>query len=178
MILRGKLLLYNITHRYTNRVRCLNSKIYHGPNAPRTVKKIMSDTINSLTCQGRRKSIGSSSSTSSSAGRVRAFALMRRRTLSGKPRERVACAAPPREVGFFVLDAGLGCIAGCFTGDGRGYKNTKKGNELLAPACPGQPLLGGKGSDAPCPCLPRPPRAPTCLSPCSLSHHGYTNTHD
>jgi hypothetical protein len=72
----------------------------------------------------RRKSIGSSSSMSSRAGRANAMALMRRRTASGKPRERGGCAAPAREGGFFagfvVFDISFERAAACFTGEGRG----------------------------------------------------------
>jgi hypothetical protein len=176
MILQEKLLMYNITHQYTNRVSCLNSKSTTDWMCPDLLWK--SWVINSLTCQDQRKSIGSSSLTLSSAGRVHMFTLMCQRTLGDKPHEWVACVAPLWGSGFFILDIGLGCIASCFTGDGWGYKNTKKGNKLLASACPRQPLLEGKGSDAPCPCLLRLPHMPTYLLPCSLSHHGYINMHN
>src|SRR6266478_3674602 len=80
----------------------------------------------------RRKSIGSSSSTSSGVGRFCAIILMRRRTSSGNPRRRVpdVALAPVREGGdfadfalAFAFDVGFELArAGLFTGEGSGCR--------------------------------------------------------
>jgi len=107
---------------------------------------------------------------SSRAGRASAMALMRRRTASGKPRERGGCAAPAREGGFFagfvVFDVGFERAAACFTGEGRGCGENN--SQLLCV------LENDTKRDAPCPSLPWTLLEPICSSPCSLSGHGYT----